>query len=96
MSNIASYWNNMQYTYEQYKQANSLSLRVQHKINIIVKLALHYKNCRKTLQYVFFQVPSPFDGCIIFIQKKKGFCDVVKISSQYLTEISQCILTYLQ
>ena len=87
----------MQYTFEQYKQANSTYLHVRHKINISIKLALRYKNCRKTLQcVVVFQGPSPCDGCMTFIQKKKGFCDVVKISSQYLTEISQCILTYLQ
>ena len=39
---IASYYDNMQYTSEQYKQANSTSQRVQHKFKIIVKLALNH------------------------------------------------------
>ena len=67
---IASYYNNMQYTSEQYKQANSTSQRVQHKIKIIVKLALNYIIVDKN---VVFQGPSLFDGFIIFIQKKKRF-----------------------
>ena len=68
--NIASYYNNMQYISEQYKQANSTSQRVQHKIKIIVKLALNYIIVDKN---VVFQGPSLFDGFIIFIQKKKRF-----------------------
>ena len=53
--NIASYYNNMQYISEQYKQANSTSQRVQHKIKIIVKLALNYIIVDKN---VVFQGPS--------------------------------------
>ena len=60
----------MQYISEQYKQANSTSQRVQHKIKIIVKLALNYIIVDKN---VVFQGPSLFDGFIMFIQKKKRF-----------------------
>ena len=73
---IASYYNNMQYISEQYKQANSTSQRVQHKIKIVVKLALNYIIVDKN---VVFQGPSLFDGCMIFIQKKK----VSVMSSKY-------------
>ena len=82
---IASYYNNMQYISEQYKQANSTSQRVQHKIKIIVKLALNYIIVDKN---VIFQGPSLFDGFIILYKRKKGFRDIVKMSSQYQRKLA--------
>ena len=75
----------MQYISKQYKQANSTSQRVQHKIKIIVKLALNYIIVDKN---VVFQGPSLFDGFIILYKRKKGFRDIVKMSSQYQRKLA--------